>query len=95
MQYEWKYWRLDDSHKLNMTKQHTSKFRNNFRVVTQVESHLTYRAERQRVTAVQPNASKREQCGPHLRAEWKAPRTPWDTASKLTSGMVALIMPVV
>lgn len=47
MQYEWKYWRLDDSHKLNMTKQHTSKFRNNFRVVTQVESHLTYRAERQ------------------------------------------------
>lgn len=47
MQYEWKYWRLDDRYKLNMTKQHTSKFRNNFRVVTQVESHLTYRAERQ------------------------------------------------
>lgn len=47
------------------------------------------------MTAVQPNASKRGQCGTHLRAEWKAPRPPRGTPSKLTSGMVALIMPVV
>ena len=40
--------RLDDSHKLNITEQHTSKFSYNFRVVTEVESHLTYRVERQR-----------------------------------------------